>query len=287
MNSKKLCSNVTLLLAGFFFLGLAPFPLHALPLRVQSNGSFGLDFTNNQEHSFTGEIYTFVNHASDHWDPALLTYNGVQNVLEVSERYHVPRIGVLARLKDPSYEFYQRGQVDVEAESQAGQTRFQFPNAKAFIISGGNLAMCLCELLRDLINSSAHPGEPLRIFLVTDAVYDDTYHWPKSLERKMKSEPRFTLAELVDATSADRAPLNGYFQQWLVGVNEPFCPVQYNFKFPDVPKDRVGFSFFIGTQPLTASDPDKALQVEFIMTPSNEFGATLQAWGAVQKTNSP
>ncbi len=128
-------------------------------------------FRNNQEADFLDSSYAILTHANPLWDYPRSTEVAIKKILKFSADSAIKSIGLTSSQARQPY-FFNGKDVTYIAQSEAGQFRFNFPNAKNFIFGGGNLKLCLCESIRDAIAGSVKNKIPLNMFIVTDAVFD-------------------------------------------------------------------------------------------------------------------
>lgn len=271
-------TNLTL--TSLFSILIAVFPALAAPADNGLPAGYPLHLKNNQIQTFSGEIYTFVNHASEYWEPQKMTHPGVKNLLEFSKNNLVPSFGMVSRFGGNNPQFFNTDEVLYIAQSDAGQVRYKFPNAKIFLISGGNMGLCLCELLRDLIlgSSSVH-NKKIQMFLVTDAIYDPKISWPPFQNPSQAPGNQYLLEELVQRSLQDRTLLTEYFKYFIIGFQQPFCPSQNYYDSPNINKKNFHFSVFDGTEFLADfGDPHKSLHIQFILVKSSQLLQMLKEW---------
>lgn len=220
---KSLC--FPLVAAALSLLIFSPAQVEADELEV--NPAYVSQFKNLEPYTFTGPIYTFVNHVVGGWDPKRVSYAGTKNVVKFSESKGITTFGFVSLYGGSEMQFFAPNQVDFIVTADAGPHRFKFTQAKNFIVSGGNLTMCLCEVIRDLINGtekSLNPA-PLQMFVVSDATYDNG-SWGYD---NNKSGDKFTLKEIVDTDKTpNKSVVSKYMIDFVLGLagNGSYCPSQ-------------------------------------------------------------
>ena len=236
-------------------------------------------FINNEEYTFTGDMYTFVSHAVDGWDAKKLTYPGVQSLLSFSKKHIITTFGVVSKYGGEGLQFYTPNEVSFLVESDAGQSKFKFTKAKNFLIGGGNLSLCLCELLRDLVRSTAASStQPLNLFLVSDAIYDDVTYWP--YPQPSQTQPKFTLRSIVNQPNMTDEIVFEYIERRVIGTGANFCPGQNVFRFPQVDKNSVTFKVFHGLNLIGTVGNGQAVTVNLIAVDSSDLEKVIAGFGA-------
>lgn len=259
--------------------------------RFSANPDYPLHIVNNQEHVFSGEFYSIVSHVSGGegqyvYDRAHLTEPGVQAPVEFSTRNAIPSIGIVSENGGPAAQFFRPNQVTYVAQSHGGQHRFSFPDIKTVFIGGGNLSLCLCEVIRDVIRRSARQSQKLKIVLVTDAIYDWTIFWPfpatlhRNVNNQYVHEPlflsatreteRFLLSEVVELTRQYPDVLINYFKRGILAEKE-FCPDQNTSEEPPLVSTGYNISVYVDDLLLTSQGSIGLPEVEFKLVESTHL----------------
>lgn len=178
----------------------------------------------NEAAIFSGQIYTIINHAVGGWDPERITYPGVQKLVAFSKDKWITRFGLVSAYGGNGPQHFAPDDVNFIVESPGGSHRITFPQAQAFLMAGGNLSMCLCEAIRDVIRGVLTSQVPLvRIFLVEDAIYDHDGFWPVGLPQISHFGDKFLLSDLSQKPTDS---LKIYFARNLDRKNQYLCPDQ-------------------------------------------------------------
>lgn len=140
----------------------------------------------------TAPAYIFLNHASEYWDWKKSSLDGVQNLLKISKTYGIPSIATVhgEAFLEPELEklYYISNQnVDMIMHSDQGQHRLRFPKASTIFLGGGNLHVCLCETVRDLVSGLIPTGAEARdIIIVKEAIYDTDFQGLPQTEEELR-----------------------------------------------------------------------------------------------------
>jgi len=137
---------------------------------------FHKDFDNNEAAELNEENYVIISHATSFWDKDKSANEGVRNMVTFATDARVTSLAAVHEdaLNDPEVaaQYYvTQSDVNYVYMSDAGQHKFRFPRLKNAIIGGGNLTLCLCETIRDVVRG-AKKNEDLNLVLVKDAIYD-------------------------------------------------------------------------------------------------------------------
>jgi hypothetical protein len=187
---------------------------------------------------------------------------------------------VVSKYGGDEMQFYKPNQVSFIVESDAGQHKFKFATAKSFLIGGGNLSLCLCELLRDLIRGTdAASQKPLNLFLVSDAIYDDHIYLPSGIIPK--SYPKFTLSDMMREPRMTDEILRKYIEHRVIGrEDQNFCPGQNVFHFPAVDKKSITFQIYRNSRFVGAVGTGTDVTVNLIVTETSGLEKTIRAMGS-------
>ena len=238
---------------------------------LEINPSYRPNFINNEPYVFKGDMYTFFSHSVGGWDKQGVTKPGVQKLIEFSKRHMITSFGVVSKYGGDGLQFYRPNQSD------AGQHKFKFATAKSFLIGGGHLSQCLCELLRDLIRGTdAASPKPLNLFLVSDAIYDDHVFLPYGINPK--TYPKFTLSDLVRQPRMTNEILRKYIERHVIGRDDQnFCPGQNAFHFQPIDKKSITFQIYRDDRFVGAVG---AGTVNLIVTETADLEKTIRAMGS-------
>jgi hypothetical protein len=154
-----------------------------------------VDIRQNAEIVMKDKVYLLINHAAELWDPQRTTEKTVHSYLSWAREKKITSIAtvhgetyVMPELE--SWYFINNDNVDLIMHSDNGQHKLRFPKAKAIVVGGGNLSVCLCETLRDVVAGMSSSSEDREILLVKEMVYDfDFFGMPSTRAR---------LLELID-----------------------------------------------------------------------------------------
>jgi hypothetical protein len=265
-----------LLLAAFAGTGAGA----TMSENFEINPSYRPNFINNEPYVFKGDMYTFISHAVGEWDKQGVTKPGVQKLIEFSKRHMITSFGVVSKYGGDGPQFYRPNQVSFIMESDAGQHKFKFATAKSFLIGGGNLSLCLCELLRDLIRGAdAASPRPLNLFLVSDAIYDDHVYLPYGINPK--TYPKFTLSDMMRQPRMTDEILRKYIERHVIGRDDQnFCPGQNFFHFPPVDKASVTFQIYRNGRFVGAVGTGTDVTVNLIVTETADLEKTIREMGS-------
>ncbi len=138
---------------------------------------FRADIANNQEVRLEGTTHVLFSHATAYWDYDSSSRAGVRALLAFANRHRYPTLAAVheAAINNPSdaeLYFVRPGETTRVLNSEAGQHRLSFPQARHVFIAGGNLTLCLCEAIRDVVRGTRQTAGTLNLVLVRDAIYD-------------------------------------------------------------------------------------------------------------------
>ena len=168
--------TILVLMMSFPFLSLA---------------EFRANIKQNEEMIMPEKAYTFLNHSTADWDDKRLTESTVLRMVDFSKHHHMPSIATvhtdafLNQFKEASFYFISNQTVDYVMHSDGGHHRLKFPNAKAIMVGGGNLHLCLCESIRDIVNGLMPLKENKQIFIVHEATFDRDFSKLPETENEM------------------------------------------------------------------------------------------------------
>jgi hypothetical protein len=183
----------------------------------------------NEAHSFQGTHILYINHASALWDSNKTSSDAIKELLSIVKSsgkfqtfaaVHSPSTTYLPAAKDY---FVQPEDVDHTVLSSTGAHRLSFSEAKVIAFGGGNLSMCLCEAMRDIIRNDVQTV-PAKIVLVKETIFDDSLYPNKYRQSSpLQSWNSFNLAEILSVM--DDYSITEYFKNDIIGNNQ-FCPHQ-------------------------------------------------------------
>lgn len=137
-----------------------------------------VNINNNQEYIFEGDQYIFIGHATSKWDLDKSSKNGVRNLIKFGAEKNIEIIagvhGEAFRSKAEADKYFlAQSDVNYILLSEAGQHKISFTNASKVFFAGGNITLCLCEGIRDVIRGSKGLyDQEINLYVVRDAVYD-------------------------------------------------------------------------------------------------------------------
>ena len=240
-------------------------------------------------YTFQGEIYTIISHVVSGWNTDRVTLPGVKKLVDFAKSKQITRFGFVSAYGGGDRQFFEPNDVNFIVESSAGQHNLSFPNGKAFLVSGGNLSLCLCEALRDLIRltDSASAANPLPIFLVSDAIYDDRSYWPVPSPRPSTS--KFTLARLAADPAATDAALLTYISDKVVGTFREFCPGQNYYGFPNIDKSQITFGVYRDGRHIGDIGNGQKRRIDMVVVETKDLDRVLKGFGVDKyyPVNSP
>lgn len=239
--------------------------------------SYKLQFTNDENYTFKGDLYTIASHVDDGWDTGKASFAGTRRLIDFSKSKVITRFGFVSHYGGGKQEFTQDDMTFI-ADSAAGSHRFAFTQAKGFYIAGGNLTLCLCEVLRDLIHGTEGSTVATQNFvLVSDAVYDDESYYPSRLG-SAESSPKFNLAQLERASGATDEVLADYIHQRVIGKYGVFCAGQNYYRHADIDPADYTFEVYRGTK-LISKVGTKGRLIRLILAPTQDLETVSQAFG--------
>lgn len=231
---------------------------------------YSVVIANNEKNTYSRQGFAFIVHSSEIWDVQKTTMAGTKRFIQFIKNNTLTSFGIVSPNGGPIRPFFEPQDLDYIMQSDAGQHRLEFPNARALFFAGGHLSLCLCETIRDSIRGKWQ--NPLFVFLVSDAIYDDTEKFGNSPSLR---SPKFTLEDLVNAAPSSSS-ISEYFARKIFGENgKPFCPEQNWYKLPDLDKTSLGFSLYVGTQKIIENEGQQ--KINFVIVRSHELAATVKA----------
>ncbi len=153
---------------------------------VEQNARFVLD----------GPLYAFFNHNSETWDSEKTTLGATHRLAKMISDHDIP---VISNVEDFTGDepvdnhFLSSEDISCAVKSPDGRHRLLFPRLKGVMLSGGYLEHCLSRAIQDIyrgmyLYKPYRPQEPVRLYLVADAVYVSGSDINPVLNRKPSSE---------------------------------------------------------------------------------------------------
>ncbi len=171
-------------------------------------------------------LYAWFVHNSETWDTERFTYESTQLLNETVRKHDIPVISLVEDFPDaaPAETHYlDDDQITYPVRSKAGNHHLYFSGKQGAILSGGYLEHCLRRAIRDMDRGAMGQGsdEPLRLYLVADAVYvSDQVVYPVLDRRRDRFEetidglPTYSLHKAMQHMS-DEA-LSNYLREQLL-----------------------------------------------------------------------
>jgi len=226
------------ILSTLLFLFLGNFAL--------AQSLFKPEVGDNESQTFQSSHVLYINHASSLWDSDATTKDSLNEVLNIAKNSGKFQIFVAVHSPATTYlpaaqnYFVQSPDVDHTVLSSTGAHRISFPEAKIVVLSGGNLSMCLCEAMRDIVRNGNQDVVPT-LLLVKEAIFDDSLYANKyRLSSPLESWKSFNLTEILSVM--DEYSITEYFKNEIIG-NDQFCPHQKMGK--DGPLSTKEFNFIL------------------------------------------
>jgi hypothetical protein len=167
------------------FIGL----ILSFPVLIMAD--FRADIRQNEVKIMPGEFYAFFSHATSDWDREHKTEPTVLSMIKYSNDQKIQTIATVHsdafvnQFNEASFYFISNETIDYIMHSEGGQHRLKFPNAKALIVAGGNLHVCLCESIRDIVAGLSPIRSDKNIFLVEEAIFDNDFEKMPETEQEM------------------------------------------------------------------------------------------------------
>ena len=221
----------------------------------------------NQPSTFSSPVYVAFVHSAERFVRFETAGPGTINLLNFAKKHRISRVGFVQNDSGPEYnfQFYPAADMDLLVESTAGQHNIYFPNTNTLIVAGGNLTQCLCAFLRDTIrNANRNLYQPLRIILVSDAIYD------KGLLGIVDSRFR-NLQEFVQAEGTK--PLLELMRKYIFGTGpQHICWNHYTGPgYSNIFRHNYVFRIFSETKELAVEGQESGIPIDFFIVPSNRL----------------
>ncbi|MFW6456976.1 MAG: hypothetical protein ACOC0A_01660 [Planctomycetota bacterium] len=142
-------------------------------------------------------LYAYFNHNSDTWDTEKSTFTATVRLNEMVVEHDIPVISNVESFDDDDEpvenHFLGRDQITYPVQSSNGEHRLFFPKVRVMIMSGGYLEQCLRRAMRDVYRGARpytlrESREPLRLYLVADAVYALASHIRSATKQQQNPE---------------------------------------------------------------------------------------------------
>lgn len=160
---------------AFFLLG---------GLAAQAQTFFQPAFGNNERAILKGRNYVFFGHATAEFDQDHSSEPGTRRLLAFAQAHNIPTIAgvqesAFASEREAADYFVRGSEITYVLNSYAGQHELSFPQLDNMFFSGGNITLCLCEGVRDVVRGTrVSTKHPVNLILVRDAIYD----WSSSFD---------------------------------------------------------------------------------------------------------
>ncbi|MFN7729873.1 MAG: hypothetical protein ACK5P7_12015 [Bdellovibrio sp.] len=240
--------------------------------------SYKLQFSNDEQYTMNADLYTIVSHVDSGWDQERVSFAGSKRLVNFSKDKVITRFGFISSYGGGDQGFSQ-DEMTFVADSVAGSHKLSFSQPKGFYIAGGNLTLCLCEVLRDLIHGTekASTAQTQNFFLVSDAIYDDVSYFPPELTRTSNGA-KFNLLQLEQTTGLTDAILTDYIQTRVVGKRGLFCEGQNYFQHANINPANLTFELYRGARQI-AKIGQKGRVIKLILAPAAQLDEVSKAFG--------
>jgi hypothetical protein len=224
-----------------------------------------------------GQVYAAVVHAQPRFESSETIVEGARALIDFARSRGIPSLAVVNNTAERYYRYQANGTYLDERfiwldnasryiESHAGQHRLNFPNARDFILGGGQLSWCLCEFLRDTIRG-ARPtqGRTLRLVLVTDAIYDSQEFGAMNMQRFIEQNGNSAIQRVL-------------LEKVLGNNKHEICHQQNFYGFPNLFARNYNFRFLVGDDVIGGTEirPNRP-QIDIVMLPSSALSAMFPA----------
>ena len=207
---------------------------------------FKPDMQENVEVTMPASAYVIFSHSSSFYDQDSSSAAGVRALLKFAQKFNIETIASVdsdaVNIKESAKNYFiTDDEVNYVLLSEAGQHKLSFPNASRIYLAGGNLALCLCEAMRDVVRGVKWDRiEPFRLILVKDAIYD----WSKNYDP-------ITLPTL-----------NAFLAKFIIPHFK--CPLQNWYGFPELKMRDVKLLVFFDGQHFSDFDlePNDDISIE-------------------------
>ncbi|HXH29855.1 MAG TPA: hypothetical protein VNJ01_03515 [Bacteriovoracaceae bacterium] len=199
------------------------------------------EFQDNEVKILYEHNYVIISHATRKWDEDDSSRAGVQALARFANLFRITSLaavheGATTDPREAGDYFVSQKDVNHVYVSGAGQHKIRYVQARNIFIAGGNLTLCLCETIRDIVRGARIPRQrPLNLYLVQDAIYD----WDSSFDP-------------ITANTVDRFVASYILPDFL-------CPDQNWYNFPPVRLNKVKLAIYnenrlLKTYDLTPND---------------------------------
>ena len=219
-------------------------------------------------------IATFITHPHPEFDDNRVTKPYLEGFLSEVRRFNYPTF-LMAHFKDlKSSYFVKDGEFHFPIHSSAGGHNISMPNIKTVIAAGGNLDLCLCNTIRDILKHSS--SEKINIVLATDAIYLEN---PQST--KERAHDSILASEFFALKSDDQ--IVDWFESEFFGngrteklgdyvryAGTSFCPKQSG-RFGSYENFKVALSIYKGNSRIGKRIGKGKIKVKVILASNNEI----------------
>ena len=176
---------------------------------VWASSDYRIDVPFMQARTLEQSSYVLINHAEPRFDSERVSTAAIQRMLQLASARGIETIGIINTVPRVREQFYQPQDIQIGVDSFGGTHELSFPNLRLAIVGGGNASQCLSRAVSDLIAGTKANTGPIRIFLVTDAIYES----PLTLDEKeflaslglLGRGDQFTLADLIKVVESARS----------------------------------------------------------------------------------
>ena len=176
--------------------------------------------------------FVIFNHTTSFWDELKSSREGTLELLKKIKSNPRKYESILVadnsafKNKESATGYYIKDtDVDHIVNSDSGRHKLDFPQSEIVIFSGGNLSMCLCESIRDVIRIKANSHRILDIVLVEDAIYDYTEFANSNGLRNYFTNEHENFKKILDEMSEKK--IKDFFSVQVMGLwKSQMCPVQ-------------------------------------------------------------
>ncbi len=173
-------------------------------------------------------LYALFNHNSETWDPERCTFEATRRLAGTVSEHNIPVISIVEDFIDDhpvDNHFLNEEHIDYPVRSSNGRHRLLFPRLKGVVLSGGYLEYCFRRAIEDIYRGASFyrvdgGREPVRLYLVADAIYvcgaDITVELDKERSTEPSEKPAFTLRRAMALMSDDA--LAAYLEEKFLNI---------------------------------------------------------------------
>ncbi len=130
----------------------------------------------NETYTVDAEVAFFFGHSTKIWDRGRITEVAHKKLIELRNKHKIYTVATvypyfLTTPEEIASHYFTNQDVDLVVSSVAGQHSGEFPNLKKIFVTGGNMAKCLCEGVRDIVRAVADKTQ-IDIYILRDGTYD-------------------------------------------------------------------------------------------------------------------